>query len=59
MSYYLFVAGTDFVCCLAYAKFADAEADYFAAVAKTALRLCAAEAVVLMTRDGRVIYEMC
>lgn len=58
MSYFLFVAGPDFVSCSAYAKFSDAEAAYFAAVAKVAFGLCAAEAVVLMTHGGRIIHEM-
>lgn len=58
MRYYLYVAGPSFVSCSAYATFKDAEDAYFVAVAKIAFGVCAAEAVVLMTSGGRVIYAM-
>ena len=58
MRYCLFVAGPNFVCCSTYATFDVAVEAYNVAVAKIAFGLCAAEAVVLMTQGGRVIYEM-
>lgn len=58
MRYVLFIAGPGFVSVVAYATYRDAEAAYYAAVAKVAFGTCATEAVVLMTQGGRLIYEM-
>lgn len=58
MRYVLFIAGPGFVSVATYATYKDAQAAYYAAVAKVAYRACAADAVVLMTRRGRVIMTM-
>ena len=58
MRYVLFVAGPSFVSVSTYATYKKAEAAYYAAVARVAFGLCAGESVVLMTRKGRVIYQM-
>ena len=58
MRYVLFVAGPCFVSVVTYSTYKAAERAYYAAVARVAFGLCAGETVVLMTRRGRVIYEM-
>ena len=58
MRYVLFLAGPGFVSVATYSTYKAAEAAYYAAVAKVAYKCCAAEAVVLMTRRGRVIMTM-
>lgn len=58
MRYVLFFAGPGFVSVATYATYKAAETAYYAAVARVAYRACAADAVVLMTRRGRVIMTM-
>ena len=58
MRYVLFIAGPGFVSVATYATYKAAESAYYAAVARVAYRACAADAVVLMTRRGRVIMTM-
>lgn len=58
MRYVLFIAGPGFVSVATYATYKAAEAAYYAAVAKISYRCCAADAVVLMKRSGRVIMSM-
>ena len=58
MRYVLFIAGPGFVSVATYSTYKAAERAYYAAVAKVAYRACAADAVVLMTRRGRVIMSM-
>lgn len=58
MRYVLYLSGRDFVSVSTYSTFGAAESAYYAAVAKVAFGMCAGDAVVLMTRRGRVIYQM-
>lgn len=58
MRYVLFIAGSGFVSVATYATYKEAESAHYAAVARFAYRACAADAVVLMTRRGRVIMAM-
>ena len=58
MRYVLFIAGEGFVSVAAYSTYRDAEAAYYAAVGKVDFGDCAWDAVVLMTRRGRVIMTM-
>ena len=58
MRYVLFVSGSDFVSVSAYSTYDAAFAAYEVAVAKVAFGMCAGDSVVLMTRRGRVIYQM-
>lgn len=58
MRYVLFLSATGFVSVSTYSTYAAARAAYESAVAKIAFGLCAADAVVLMTRRGRVIAQM-
>lgn len=58
MRYVLFIAGPGFVSVCTYSTYREAEAAYYAAVGKVAYGPCAADAVVLMTRRGRVIMSM-
>ena len=58
MRYVLFIAGPGFVSVATYSTYKAAEKAYYSAVAKVAYRICAADAVVLMTRRGRVIMTM-
>ena len=58
MHYVLFLAGSGFVSVSTYATYDAARRAYDAAVAKVAFGMCAADAVVLMTRRGRVIVQM-
>ena len=58
MSYVLLIAGPGFASVVTYDTYKAAESAYYAAMVKVAHMDCAAEAVVLMTQGGRVIYEM-
>lgn len=58
MRYVLFLSGEGFVSVSTYATYDVARRAYDAAVAKVAFGMCAADAVVLMTRRGRVIAQM-